>query len=177
MKLTISTITAIITFLATASVVAKSGGGFKEDCKDIQLEKVDYTKCDDDGVECPILSYFKVWANCTALDDKLYNNELNLNLCLVNDHGKMQWRRRLEFTQYPLNLSANTFVSPSRGKFDNSCEECSLVKANKRKVEMTCYCHDGVNEKLRMDTIDLNQNIELKGNTIWCGDEIGIAHA
>lgn len=99
MKLTASIITATIALFATASV-AESGGGFMKKCEDIRLEGVNYRKCDKD--ECRTLTYFKLWAECTALDDKPYKNELNLNLCLVNDHGNMQWRRRLECTQSPL---------------------------------------------------------------------------
>ncbi|KAK1511227.1 uncharacterized protein CCOS01_14989 [Colletotrichum costaricense] len=150
MKLMTGIITAMIAFFATTSF-AESEGGFMEPCKTVSLKEAFYKPCK----ECPRRAFYKVLAGCTALDGKPYDNELNLNLCLVNDHGKIQWRRR--------------------GGFDKSCEKCSLGKANKKKVEMTCYCADGVNKELRMNIIDLNKRIELRGNTIWCGEEMGIA--
>ncbi|KXH52151.1 hypothetical protein CNYM01_00482 [Colletotrichum nymphaeae SA-01] len=95
MKLTISTITAIIAFFATASV-AESGVPFIEKCKEIKVEGEDYLKCDKD--KCWTWTYFQVLALCDASDDKPYKNKLNLDQCLVNNHGKVEWRKRLGCT-------------------------------------------------------------------------------
>ncbi|KAK1487192.1 hypothetical protein CCUS01_03536 [Colletotrichum cuscutae] len=100
MKLMTGIITAIIAFFATTSF-AESEGGFMEPCKTVSLKEAFYKPCK----ECPRRAFYKILAGCTALDGKPYDNELNLNLCLVNDHGKIQWRRRLECTQPPLDSS------------------------------------------------------------------------
>ncbi|UQC81436.1 uncharacterized protein CLUP02_06922 [Colletotrichum lupini] len=54
-------------------------------------------------------------------------------------------------------LAGCTALDGKPGGFDKSCEKCSLGKANEKKVEMTCYCADGVNKELQMNIIDLKE--------------------
>ncbi|KAK1635724.1 hypothetical protein BDP81DRAFT_395278 [Colletotrichum phormii] len=129
MKLTTNTITAIIAFFATTSV-AKMEGGFIKDCKNIHLEKM----VSEQG---PTFAYYKVRALCTGMDEKPYENELNLNLCLVNGRGNLSWRER--------------------GKFDKTCKECQLVSGDKKKVEMKCRCANGVFDVWKDNLIDLSE--------------------
>ncbi|TQN66311.1 hypothetical protein CSHISOI_09121 [Colletotrichum shisoi] len=156
MKFTAASLTAIVAFFATGSVANAAAidnqaqdmaaqGGFAKSCKDFAIHVRELSHG----------TYFDIDAKCATLNDRELNTRLQLSLCLANDAGVMKWSKR--------------------GKFDKSCNDCTIKHVSKKEVKMGCWCDPVVGKTSRYTEINLNDGIRNEGGYTWCGDEIGTA--
>ncbi|KAH9229884.1 hypothetical protein K456DRAFT_1728166 [Colletotrichum gloeosporioides 23] len=122
-------------------VLGAFDGGFAKVCRDIML-----TNRIVNGK--PVYS---VRAICPDWMDQNFKTELQLDRCLMNDFGHLEW--------------ANL------GHFDDSCYDCKLLSATD-DVKMACTCAVGAKGTIGT-TIALNEGIRNQGGAMWCGTQIG----
>lgn len=109
--------------------VARAEGGFAGSCRDIKLVRI----------RRPLHDMWELHGICPDPNDFEYKTTINLNLCLSNNKGVLNWAKRYVFPSHFLSMDF-TDICITSGQFQQSCKGCDITKINKKDVNLKCIC-------------------------------------
>ncbi|KKF96761.1 CVNH domain protein [Ceratocystis platani] len=91
-----------------------------------------YLDSDSDGI---------LWSTCPDIDEKEAFSSLDLNRCLINKGGKLEY-------------------IDGGGDAMQTCSDCSLAEAEGYYPRIKCQCRTGDDDDTKKTTLDLSKNLQ-----------------